>query len=201
MRLLKALVLGVVALFLLGLLRGVPPGELYLIPAWYTLGVLGSAAVMLLLGEALMWKRQVFPNFGKSGAISATAGAISETDLTVSATGIALSEIPAEPLISRGKLMETLGTMVRLHYDNRSISRNSMVATGLATQPYWNLAQAILVKLGIRVEGQPSAWNGGADSTADLKLLASRVQVTATEIHVLTAAGWELVDLAQAHYL
>jgi hypothetical protein len=199
MKLLQGLLLGNGAVFLAGMLRGLSQSQLAEATGYFTTGVLFLAALALFWSAALDWKRKTWPVQSWAGLPGLERKERNESEaISFPATVLGSG---TEGLIVRARLTDTLNAMVRNHYDNRSVSRASMVATNQCSQPYWNLAQAILVRLGIRVEGQPSIWQGSGSSVEDLKLLASHVQIEPARVQVLTAQGWELVDLVACHFL
>lgn len=198
MNLIKGLVLGNLALFLYGLLQGWEQGTLLAWALRFSCAVLAIVAVAYLSEVGIHWKRRVWP------AVPQLAPVV--VDLPLPALEVMASDQPAvmvaaEPLVVRYKLTDTLHAMVRNHYDNRSIARSSMVPLNQTTQPYWNLANAILNGLGIRDPKQPSTWNGQGSSNADLKLLSTRVRIGEAAVEIYVDHEWVSVDLAGCHFL
>jgi hypothetical protein len=108
-----------------------------------------------------------------------------------------------ESLVSRYQLNSVLTNMVMRYHDSKPISRNKMVAEGLLTQRYWNLANRVLQAIG-QIDPNTRAFVTRGGLLLDLEYLGRHWRVSlGREVWVLPedSERWEQLDLYACKFL
>lgn len=108
-----------------------------------------------------------------------------------------------KPSFTKYVLSDHLYEIVRRHYDSQRYGRQHMVELGW-DQRYWNLANAILVSLGIRDRQQHTIWNSKGSSSHTLRYIGANLRIDPDEPAIETRSpegAWRRLDLRECHFL
>lgn len=106
-------------------------------------------------------------------------------------------------VVDRFKLDWVLSQFVIRQHAGARISKGAMVREGVCDQRYWNLANHILIELGLRLANS-TEWVSQGSEDLDLALVIKRFKVIASKrvyVYLVATGEWEPVDLYGVHFL
>jgi hypothetical protein len=98
-------------------------------------------------------------------------------------------------LIDPPHLGAVIEKMIRAYHKGEPYSRRKMAEQGIS-QPYWSLANHILLKVGLR-DGETGAYRSKGSVSDDMELIRRRVEVTPEGVSI----DGRQVDLRAVHFI